>query len=106
MAKKEFSFAELDKQLSKIEGFEMGSILEINSFSEPSEWISLGNFLLNAQVSGSLFGGVANNRSFGIAGDPQCICEKEKVKVYIMRTKKINRNVYTEESTKNTTGIN
>lgn len=70
MAKKEFSFAELDKQLSKIDGFEMGSILETNEFSEVTEWISTGNYLLNAQLSGSLFGGIANNRSIGIAGDP------------------------------------
>jgi len=70
MAKKEFSFAELDKQLSKIDGFEMGSILENNEFSEVTEWISMGNYLLNAQISGSLFGGVPNNRSMGIAGDP------------------------------------
>ena len=70
MAKKEFSFAELDKSLSKIEGFEMGSILETNEFSKTTEWISTGNYLLNAQLSGSLFGGIANNRSIGIAGDP------------------------------------
>jgi RecA/RadA recombinase len=71
MAKKEFSFSDLDKQLSKIDGFEMGSILEHNEFSEVGEWISTGNYLLNAQLSGTLFGGVANNRSMGIAGDPQ-----------------------------------
>lgn len=71
MAKKEFSFLDLDKQLSKIEGFEMGSILETNDFSEVGEWISTGNYLLNAQLSGTLFGGIANNRSMGIAGDPQ-----------------------------------
>ncbi len=68
---KTFSFSELDKQLSKIEGFETGSILEINDFSEVSDWIPTGNYLLNAQLSGSLFGGIANNRSMGIAGDPQ-----------------------------------
>jgi RecA/RadA recombinase len=71
MAKKEFSFAELDKQLSKIDGFEMGSILEENEFSEVTGWIPTGNYLLNAQLSGTLFGGIANNRSIGIAGDPQ-----------------------------------
>jgi len=71
MAKKEFSFLELDKQLSKIDGFETGSILENNEFSEVSEWIPTGNYLLNAQLSGTLFGGIANNRSMGIAGDPQ-----------------------------------
>ena len=70
MAKKEFSFLELDKQLSKIEGFEMGSILENNMFSEVTDYIPTGNYLLNAQLSGSLFGGIANNRSIGIAGDP------------------------------------
>ena len=58
---KPFSFLELDKQLSKIEGFEMGSVLETNEFSEVSEWISTGNYLLNAQLSGSLFGGIPNN---------------------------------------------
>jgi RecA/RadA recombinase len=68
--KKEFSFLELDKALSKIEGFEMGSLLETNEFSEVSEWIPTGNYLFNAQLSGSLFGGVANNRSLGLAGDP------------------------------------
>jgi RecA/RadA recombinase len=68
---KTFSFQELDKSLSKIEGFETGSILEINDFSEVSDWIPTGNYLLNAQLSGSIFGGIANNRSMGIAGDPQ-----------------------------------
>jgi len=65
-----FSFLDLDKELSKISGFETGSILTTNTFSEVDEWIPTGNYLLNAQISGSLFGGVANNRSFGIMGDP------------------------------------
>jgi RecA/RadA recombinase len=67
---KEFSFLDLDKALSKISGFETGSILETNTFSQTDEWISTGNYLLNAQLSGSLFGGIANNRSVGISGDP------------------------------------
>ena len=71
MAKTEgFSFAALDKELSKISGFETGSLLENNSFSEVDEWIPTGNYLLNAQISGSLFGGVPNTRSFGVMGDP------------------------------------
>lgn len=65
-----FSFASLDKELSKISGFETGSILENNSFSEVDEWIPTGNYLLNAQISGSLFSGVPNTRSFGLMGDP------------------------------------
>ena len=65
-----FNFLDMDKELSKISGFEMGSLLSTNTFSEVDEWIPTGNYLLNAQISGSLFGGVANNRSFGIMGDP------------------------------------
>jgi RecA/RadA recombinase len=65
-----FSFLDLDKELSKIQGFELGSLLSNNSFSEVDEWIPTGNFLLNAQISGTLFGGVPNNRSFGVMGDP------------------------------------
>ena len=65
-----FSFLDLDKSLSKISGFETGSILTTNTFSEVDEWIPTGNYLLNAQISGTLFGGVPNNRSFGVMGDP------------------------------------
>lgn len=67
---KEFSFLDLDKELSKINGFETGSILAENSFSEVDEWIPTGNYLLNAQLSGTLFGGIPNTRSLGLMGDP------------------------------------
>lgn len=68
--KSEFSFLDLDKELSKISGFETGSVLAENSFSEVDEWIPTGNYLLNAQLSGSLFGGIPNTRSLGLMGDP------------------------------------
>ncbi len=67
---KEFSFLDLDKELSKIGGFETGSILSENTFSEVDEWIPTGNYLLNAQLSGTLFGGIPNSRSLGLMGDP------------------------------------
>jgi RecA/RadA recombinase len=67
---KEFSFLDLDKELSKIGGFETGSILAENTFSEVDEWIPTGNYLLNAQLSGTLFGGIPNSRSLGLMGDP------------------------------------
>lgn len=67
---KEFSFLDLDKELSKINGFETGSILSENTFSEVDEWIPTGNYLLNAQLSGTLFGGIPNTRSLGLMGDP------------------------------------
>ena len=67
---KEFSFLNLDKELSKISGFETGSILTDNTFSQVDEWIPTGNYLLNAQLSGTLFGGIPNTRSLGLMGDP------------------------------------
>lgn len=69
-ASKGFNFAKFDERLSKIEGFESGSILATNVFSEVNEWIDCGNYMLNAQFSGTLFGGIPNTRSVGFAGDP------------------------------------
>lgn len=69
-AAKGFDFGKFDTQLSKIEGFETGSIFENNVFSEVDEWISVGNYLMNAQFSGTLFGGIPNTRSVGFGGDP------------------------------------
>ena len=67
---KVFDFGKMDKDLSKIPGFELGSMLSENDFSEVDDWISTGNYLLNGHLSGSLFGGVPNTRSFGLMGDP------------------------------------
>lgn len=45
------------------------SKITLMGFSDIEEYISTGNYLLNAQMSGSLFGGYPNTRSIGIAGD-------------------------------------
>jgi RecA/RadA recombinase len=63
---KQFSFEELDKSMSKIDP--LGSIITKNEFSRIDEWISTGNYMLNAQISGSLFGGTPNSRSIVFSG--------------------------------------
>lgn len=83
---KEFSFLDLDKELSKISGFETGSILTDNTFSQVDEWIPTGNYLLNAQLSGTLFGGIPNTRSLGLMGDPGCLRKTQKVRIYRLKT--------------------
>lgn len=83
---KEFSFLDLDKELSKINGFETGSILSENTFSQVDEWIPTGNYLLNAQLSGTLFGGIPNTRSLGLMGDPGCLRKTQKVRIYRLKT--------------------
>ena len=67
MAKQQFSFSELDEKLTKISPH--GSIVTKNAFSKIDEWIPTGNYMLNAQISGSIFGGIPNCRSVCIAGD-------------------------------------
>lgn len=45
------------------------SKITLMGFSDIDEYIPTGNYLLNAQMSGSIFGGYPNTRSIGIAGD-------------------------------------
>jgi RecA/RadA recombinase len=45
------------------------SKVTLMGFSDIDEYIPTGNYLLNAQISGSVFGGYPNTRSIGIAGD-------------------------------------
>lgn len=61
-----FSFSSLCKELTKINP--ESSILKNNPFSRITEWIGLGNYLLNAQVTGSLFKGIPEGRVTMIAG--------------------------------------
>ncbi len=64
---KTLSFSDLDNLLSKVN--DKGSIITTNSFSRIDEWIPTGNYMLNAHISGSLFGGYPNSRSICIAGE-------------------------------------
>lgn len=66
MAKKDFTFDDLNNELSNLNP--LGSVMDQSSFSEVTEWIHTGNYHLNACVSGSLFGGWPNNRSCSVAG--------------------------------------
>lgn len=59
------AFAKFNDLLEK----KVKSKIEIMGFSDIDEYIPTGNYLLNAQMSGSLFGGYPNTRSIGIAGD-------------------------------------
>jgi len=64
---KALSFTDLDTALTKVN--DKGSLITKNTFSKIDEWIPSGNYLLNAHISGSLFGGYPNSRSICIAGE-------------------------------------
>ena len=64
--KKVASFSELNDALNKFSPD--GDILEDSIYARIDEFISTGSFILNAALSGSLFGGMPNRRSLTFAG--------------------------------------
>jgi RecA/RadA recombinase len=63
---KEFSFADLNKEMAKHSTY--GDTLDKSTISEIDHFIPTGNYNLNACLTGSLFGGYPNNRAVAIAG--------------------------------------
>jgi RecA/RadA recombinase len=63
---KEFSFADLNKEMSKHSTY--GETLDKSTISEIDHYIPTGNWHLNACLTGSLFGGYPNNRAVALAG--------------------------------------
>lgn len=61
--------------LSKFEKFKTqleknsGEKFRVRGFADIKSYIGTGNYLLNAQISGSLFGGYPDSRSFCLAGE-------------------------------------
>jgi RecA/RadA recombinase len=68
MAKKnQSSFSKLSDALDKIAPD--GALIDDSPFAKIDEWISTGSYILNAALSGSLFGGLPNRRSLVLAGE-------------------------------------
>lgn len=65
-AANEFTFEDLNKELKKIAP--LGSTLDVNEFSEISEYINTGSLILNACMTGSLRKGYPNNRAVSLNG--------------------------------------
>jgi hypothetical protein len=59
--------------------------VKLKGFSDIDEFIPTGNYMLNALMSGSLFGGYPNARSVGIAGESGCLPKTQKVKIYKLK---------------------
>ena len=68
-----------------------GELIENNPTAKIDEWISTGYYILNAALSGSLFGGMPNRRSLGLAGETGCLKKDEDVEIYIMKNPKITQ---------------
>lgn len=61
------SFSDLNNFLNTIAPD--GEMIDINPIAKIDEWISTGSYILNAALSGSIFGGMPNRRSLGLAGE-------------------------------------
>jgi len=63
---KEFTFEELNESLASVAP--LGSTMDISTFSEITEYISMGSHVLNLCMTGSVFGGIPNNRAVELMG--------------------------------------
>jgi RecA/RadA recombinase len=61
------NFSDLNNILSKFS--EDGDVLDVCKYAKIAEFISTGIYILNACISGSIFGGMPNNRSLVWAGE-------------------------------------
>jgi len=83
-AKEKPSFSELNDMLSVFSPD--GAILDDNIYARIDEWIPTGSYILNAALSGSLFGGMPNRRSLMLGGEPGCLQKDEEVEIYILKS--------------------
>jgi len=70
------------------------SKIELVSFVDINEYIDTGNYALNAQLSGSLFGGYPNTRSTSIAGDSGCLQKSQKVRIYKFKNPNLSEEIH------------
>ena len=83
-AKEKPSFSELNDLLSAFSP--EGAIMDDNVYARIDEWIPTGSYILNAAMSGSLFGGMPNRRSLMFAGEEGCLQKDEEVEIYILKS--------------------
>jgi hypothetical protein len=96
MAKKKVLVKGEPGQFSKLNDFlntiaPMGEMLDINPIAKIDEWIGTGSYILNAALSGSLFGGLPNRRSLVLAGEEGCLEKNQEIEIYTMKSKKISQ---------------
>jgi hypothetical protein len=75
MASKPFDLSKFRKNITKsIEGVSLG-------FTDPTDWISTGNYALNYRISGDFNRGVPLGKVTVFAGESGCLPESAKVTV-------------------------
>jgi RecA/RadA recombinase len=91
---KEFTFSEVGNLIE--DSIKSTSIL-VDDGSEASkrEYLKTGIYLLNALFSKSILnGGIQSNRITAIAGDSGCLVGEEQINIYVMKTKKMEHDIF------------
>lgn len=65
-ATKVFTFEDLNQELAKVAP--LGSTMDVSTFSEITEHIDIGSYILNLAMTGNIFGGIPNNRAVELMG--------------------------------------
>lgn len=103
MAKKQsgpnFSFSQLGNLVKDI-AKSVPIVIADENEKNNMELIGTGIYILNAALSGSLFGGIQSDRITVLAGDSGCLFPNEKVNIYNMRTKNKKHDVYEQRADK------
>ena len=60
-------------------------IIADSAYSNIPDWINTGNYILNACISGSIFGGVPAARVSTLCGTEGCLPKSEKIEIYILK---------------------
>ena len=72
----------LKKALKSIKN-EYASIVEDGLTTDNTGFIDSGSYVVNALLSGSIYGGWASNRCSAIAGESSCLAGDEELVVYV-----------------------
>lgn len=74
-------------------------IIAESAYSNISQWISTGNYILNACCSGNIYGGIPAGRITTLYGPSSCLQKNEKINIYIMKSNKEKiHNIYDERT--------
>ena len=57
-----------------------------STLSRVGGWVDTGSYVLNAIVSGSLFGGIPKGRVTMLAGESMCLTANQKIRVYTLQS--------------------
>lgn len=73
---------------------ETAEIISESAYSNIKEWVSSGNYILNACMSGDLFKALPSGRVTTLYGPSSCLPESETVDIYVFKTMKIKHDIF------------